>query len=677
MLGKYRLIAELAQGGMGTVYLAVALGPAGFHKLVVIKQLRPAFAGNASFREMFLQEARLAAYLHHPNIVQTYEIVCDAEQGHYIVMEYLEGVSLKRAVRKLRARGSPKARAVYERVILDALAALEYAHDLKDFDGQPLDLVHRDVNPDNILVVYGGYTKLFDFGIAKAANSNQETQAGILKGKLRYMAPEQMTGDAIDRRTDLFAVGGMLWDALVGRALWEGSRSIDVMSALVQGTIPRPRSVNPAVSPELDEICMRALAIEPPDRFPTAAAFRADLEKAVGPEIMSVEELGALLTSSFDQDRQRMRDLVAEQLRPGHDAPIRVIHSAPAELSHASVSALASSIPPVATSGGVVVAPAPAEISPEIALDVPLQPDAELDVPFRRGRSKTLVWGVIGGVATAAVVAALAASSAGPHPIASATAPGPTATAAAVERESPAISPPTSPPSPTLASPLASPDSDEKRERLALPARQKWPRAGGGFAPRNPTTTPPSAASGAAPSVLAASPPTSPSPAAVESEIAAPAVPVSVNPQPTAALPTSTVITSPGALQEAPRPMAPSAPAAAAPDLPRGTIAASAIVAVVRAHATEIQRCVETTPDQLYLNACESLGKTPAVCRRARVNLAAVVGPDGRVTQVSTSASRDGTARLEECIRNAVQGWTFPAPAGGVGGRISYPFIFE
>lgn len=669
MLGKYRLIAELAHGGMGTVYLAVALGPAGFHKLVVIKQLRPAFAGNASFREMFLQEARLAAYLHHPNIVQTYEIVCDAEQGHYIVMEYLEGVSLKRAVRKLRARGSPKAPAVYERVILDVLAALEYAHDLKDFDGKPLDLVHRDVNPDNILVVYGGYTKLFDFGIAKAANSNQETQAGILKGKLRYMAPEQMTGDAIDRRTDLFAVGGMLWDALVGRALWEGSRSIDVMSGLVQGTIPRPRSVNPAVSPELDEICMRALAIEPRDRFPTATALRADLERAFGSEIMSVEELGALMTSSFDQDRQKMRDLVAEQLRPGHDAPIRIINSAPAELSHASVSALATAVPPVVTSGGVVVPPAPVEISPEVALDV----------PFRRGRPKTLVWGVVGGAATAAVVAALAASSARPHQISIATASEPTATASVVEGPDPASGPPTSPLSTTLASPSAASDSADKHERVGFAARQKWPRAaGGGFVPRTPLTVPPSVASEAVPPVLAPSTPASQPPAPTESEITAPSVPVAVNPQP-AALPPSAVTTTSGALQEAPRPIAAGAPAPApaAVDVARGTIAPGAIVAVVRAHATEVQRCVDTTQDQLYLNACESLGKTPAICRRARVNLSAVVGPDGRVTQVSTSASRDGTARLEECIRNTVQGWTFPAPAGGVAGRISYPFIFE
>lgn len=666
MLGKYRLIAELAHGGMGTVYLAVAQGPAGFHKLVVIKQLRPAFAGNASFREMFLQEARLAAYLHHPNIVQTYEIVCDSEQGYFIVMEYLDGVSLKRAVRHLRARGSPQVQALYRRVILDALAALEYAHDLKDFDGKPLDLVHRDVNPDNILIVYGGYTKLFDFGIAKAANSNQETQAGILKGKLRYMAPEQMTGDDIDRRTDLFAVGGMLWDALVGRPLWEGTRSIDVMSGLVKGAIPRPRSVNPAVSADLDQICMRALAFEPADRYPTATALRADLERAFGPEMMSVEELGALVSSAFDQDRQRMRALVAEQLRPGQDAPLRLIAPSASDPVPASVSAVAP-LPAAATGGGVVVPPVLAETSPEIAVDV----------PFRKRARKTLVWGVVAAAMTVAGVAALAASAGRLHSVSATSAPAPSALSALPAAPIPANRPPTPEPVPLRASPppVANSESPEKHEPLAFPMRQRWPR---GPAPRMPPPTNPIAAREVEPSVAVVPPPP---PASIAAEEPAPAsVPPSVNASPPTVLAPAAPTAGAGSPPEAPRPTPapPVAPTAAAADVPKGTIPASAIVAVVRAHAPEIQRCVEVTPrDQLYLNACESLGKTPAACRRARINLAAAVGPDGRVTQVSTSASREGTARLEECIRNTVQSWTFPPPAGGVAGRISYPFIFE
>lgn len=669
ILGKYRLIAELAHGGMGTVYLAVAQGPAGFHKLVVIKQLRPAFAGNPSFREMFLQEARLAAYLHHPNIVQTYEIVCDPELGHYIVMEYLDGVSLKRAVRKLRARGSPQVRALYERVILDVLSALEYAHDLKDFDGKPLDLVHRDVNPDNVLVVYGGYTKLFDFGIAKASNSSQETQAGILKGKLRYMAPEQMTGDAVDRRTDLFAVGGMLWDALVGRPLWEGSRSIDVMSGLVQGTIPRPRSVNPAVSLELDEICMRALAPDPAHRFPTATAFRADLERAFGSVTMSVEDVGALMSASFDQERQRMRDIVAEQLRSGQNTPLRVVTPVATELAQASVSAMAP-MPAAGTGGGVVFPPTTlAETSPEIALNV----------PFRRRPRKTLVWGVVGAALTTAVVVAVAASATRSRP----TAAPPAASGPAAALQAPSTPGPTSMPLPIAASPPPAPvaESNEKHEH-AFPARpNKWPR---GSVPRTPVASGQGIAGAAEPNVSAAPQPSSPQPSSpppAESGTATPPAPVAVNPPATMSPPPAVPATT-GAEAETPRATPPvalsTAPAAVATDAPKGTIAPGAIVAVVRAHAPEIQRCVDTTPtDQLYLNACESLGKTPATCRRARINLSAAVGPDGRVTQVRTSASREGTARLEECIRSAVQGWTFPAPAGGVAGRISYPFVFE
>jgi len=166
-------------------------------------------------------------------------------------------------------------------------------------------------------------------------------------------------------------------------------------------------------------------------------------------------------------------------------------------------------------------------------------------------------------------------------------------------------------------------------------------------------------------------------PAATE-ETAPPSLPAPVNTPPPAPSPAATAAAGVPVEAAKPTSSAPAIPTVAAADVPKGTISPGAVVAVVRAHAPEIQHCVEVTPtDQLYLNACESQGKTPAACRRARINLSAAVGPDGRVTQVSTSASREGTSRLEECIRGVVQSWTFPAPAGGVAGRISYPFIFE
>ncbi|HZU83778.1 MAG TPA: serine/threonine-protein kinase, partial [Polyangiaceae bacterium] len=351
-LGRYRLIAELGRGGMGTVYLAALSGPARFSKVVVIKQLRPGFAEDPNLTSMFLEEARLAARLHHPNIVQTNEVVCDPEDGYFIVMEYLEGAALKRVVRRLRRHGDEPARSIYIAAILDVLGALQYAHALKDFDGKPMDLVHRDVNPANVVVTFGGQVKLVDFGIAKAADSAQETRAGILKGKLHYMSPEQMAGDRIDCRADLFAVGAMLWDALAGRKLWEGTSGLDVMTSLVRGNIPSPRSVNPDIGPDLERVCMRALAFRPEDRYPDAGSFHADLEHALGSARMPAGEIGAAIQSEFAEEQEHVRALIAEQLSLLNDQSAATGRSEPPPLARpdasgeASAASAASVLPP-------------------------------------------------------------------------------------------------------------------------------------------------------------------------------------------------------------------------------------------------------------------------------------------------------------------------------------------
>src|SRR3954470_22512377 len=219
VVGRYRLIGEVARGGMGIVYLAAAQGPAGFSKLVALKELRPDLVQDEDFLTMFLEEARMAARLNHPNIVQTNDV--DESHGrHFIAMEYLEGRSLYHVLKRFGPRGGfPQRMAIS--VLRDVLSALDYAHELTGFDGKPLGFVHRDISPHNVFLTFDGHTKVIDFGIAKARDSSLETKTGVLKGRITYMAPEQLA-HTCDRRTDVFSVGVILAEAITGRRLWQG-----------------------------------------------------------------------------------------------------------------------------------------------------------------------------------------------------------------------------------------------------------------------------------------------------------------------------------------------------------------------------------------------------------------------------------------------------------------------
>lgn len=308
-IGKYRLIASLGRGGMADVYLAVVSGPAGFNKLQVLKLLRPHLAPEPEFVTMFLDEARLAARLNHPNVVQTNE-VGDANGNYFIAMEYLEGQPLSRIIRE-----APKE--VLLRVTADALAGLHYAHELADYDGSPLEVVHRDASPHNIFVGYDGQVKLVDFGIAKASTSSSDTMVGMIKGKVAYMSPEQASGTKVDRRSDVFSMGIVLWEALAGRRIWAELSDLQIIHDLALGTIPSLSSVVPDIAPELDAICQRAMTPTREDRYPTAQAFReailAYLETL--PQRPSQEDVGAFVATMFAQKRETIRGLVEQQLR--------------------------------------------------------------------------------------------------------------------------------------------------------------------------------------------------------------------------------------------------------------------------------------------------------------------------------------------------------------------------
>jgi serine/threonine-protein kinase len=311
--GKYRLIAILGHGGMADVYLAVVTGPAGFSKLQVIKRMRQELTEDEEHLAMFLDEARLAARLNHPNVVQTFEV--GQEEGeYYLAMEYLEGAPLNSIVS--RARSNPAPPGVLLRVVADTLAGLHYAHELKDYDGTALNIVHRDATPHNIFVTYDGQTKVVDFGIAKNSTRSTETRTGVLRGKVGYMAPEQARCRPLDRRADIFALGIVLWEILAGRTMWERQSEVVVLHRVGTGNLPLLGEVRSDTPPELARICARALALEPQDRYATAAEMRGDLlayMDGTGLKV-SAEDVGRYVGKLFADKREEIRATIERQL---------------------------------------------------------------------------------------------------------------------------------------------------------------------------------------------------------------------------------------------------------------------------------------------------------------------------------------------------------------------------
>ncbi len=250
--GKYELVRPLAQGGMAELFIARQSGPAGFEKQVVIKRVLPHLAANKDFVEMFLDEARLAARLSHPNIVQVFDFG-EADGRYFLAMEYLVGEDLAAVQCALghQRRGMPGPIAAL--VLSSACEALHYAHTFADETGAPLKIVHRDVSPTNVFVTYQGQVKVLDFGIAKAEGKLVHTQSGVLKGKFLYMSPEHITGEALDARSDVFALGAVLHELLTGRPVFERATSLASLRAITDEPIPAPSEVVHDVAPELSE----------------------------------------------------------------------------------------------------------------------------------------------------------------------------------------------------------------------------------------------------------------------------------------------------------------------------------------------------------------------------------------------------------------------------------------
>jgi serine/threonine-protein kinase len=278
-LGRYKLFDKIGAGGMATVHLGRLVGPVGFARTVAIKRMRSDAVTDPEFVSMFLDEARLAARIHHPNVVPTLDVVSAAGEL-FIVMEYVRGESLARLLQASKLADERVPVDVAVTLMVGVLHGLHAAHEAKDERGELLELVHRDVSPHNILVGLDGVPRLLDFGIAKAVGRAQTTQNGQLKGKLSYMAPEQLTGGRVTRQTDVFAASIVLWETLAGCRLFQGDNEGQSVERVLSGRVVPP-SRHADLPPALDAVVLRGLSVEPADRYPTARDMALALEEAL------------------------------------------------------------------------------------------------------------------------------------------------------------------------------------------------------------------------------------------------------------------------------------------------------------------------------------------------------------------------------------------------------------
>ena len=306
---RYQPIAQIGRGGMAEVLLAMMDAGCGARRLVVLKRIWPELATDPEFMTMFMDEARLSVRLNHPNVVRTFEVLAAASEVT-IAMEYLDGQPLTRVLNRLR--GSAELSVPLRlRIVMSVLAGLEHAHTLTDLDGESLEVVHRDVSPQNVFVTYDGQVKLVDFGVAKTLAASHHTRPGALKGKLAYMAPEQLQPVPVDRRADLFAVGIMLWEMLAGKRMWQGMNEVQIVSQLAAGLPFPPLPSDAGLPPGLDAICERALDPNPDRRYQTAADMELDLDRvSVGAADSHARNLGRVVSLAFAAERAERRALI-------------------------------------------------------------------------------------------------------------------------------------------------------------------------------------------------------------------------------------------------------------------------------------------------------------------------------------------------------------------------------
>lgn len=310
--GKYTLLRRIAQGGMAEIFLALQRSAATghetpFEKLIVIKRILPELNGDRAFVDMLLHEARIAATLGHPNVVQVFD-AGQIDGRYFIAMEHVHGEDLRAIVRQMKKKEVLEFSLEHAiGIVLGACAGLSYAHEKRGLDGAPLGIVHRDVSPQNIVVTFDGDVKVVDFGIARseARRSEENTRSGKLKGKVPYMSPEQARGESLDRRSDLFSLGTILFELTTGKRLFKGQSEFETLKLICDREYPRPSEVKPGYPAELEAIVMKALAKERDQRYASGRELQHDLEAFVREQKLQVSRLSL---------ERFMRDLFSEQL---------------------------------------------------------------------------------------------------------------------------------------------------------------------------------------------------------------------------------------------------------------------------------------------------------------------------------------------------------------------------
>jgi len=320
---------------MATVHFGRLLGVVGFAKTVAIKRLHPHLARDPEFVSMFLDEARLAARIRHPNVVSTMDVVA-LEGELFLVMEYVQGESLRQLERSANSAGTRIPPAIAATILVGVLHGLHAAHEAGNERGEPLGIVHRDVSPQNILVGVDGVPRVFDFGVAKAAGRAQSTREGQLKGKLAYMSPEQLMGRPVNRATDIFAASAVLWEALVGRRLFKGESEGEVIKKVLDTQVERPSKFVPELPGLIDGLVLRGLAHNPEDRFVTAREMARALERCL--PMASASDVGEyvekMAAPTLAQRAERMAKI--EQSSTSHPRPSLVARAATAEAATAA-----------------------------------------------------------------------------------------------------------------------------------------------------------------------------------------------------------------------------------------------------------------------------------------------------------------------------------------------------
>ncbi|HEY1692728.1 MAG TPA: serine/threonine-protein kinase [Polyangiaceae bacterium] len=448
IVGRYAVFDRIAAGGMATVHLGRLVGQGGFARTVAIKRLHPQFALDPEFVAMFLDEARLAARIRHPNVVSTVDVV-NGEDELFLVMEYIEGEPLSTLLRSARDGGTTVDPALTAGVLVQALHGLHAAHEATNDLGEPLHIVHRDVSPQNVLVGADGIARVIDFGVAKALGKLHTTREGQLKGKLGYLAPEQVLGHPVTRRSDVFAASVVLWEALAGRRLFSADSEGQVLKRIMDGAVDPPGAHAKGVPASLDAVVLRGLAKEPSDRFDTALAMADALEAAVTPA--STRAVGAWV-----------KEIAAERLAQRARLVASVEGNTPA--------------PPSSSSPRAQAAPTIPDEGERAHTSISVAADSPKPAPARRW---SWAWGALGGaVVVGAIVGAALSRGTGAPPTSPTTAAASAPAASAAPAHEPEALPPAGPTSSWPVAPTTAPRATVAASYTPLPRPAPTAHAG-------------------------------------------------------------------------------------------------------------------------------------------------------------------------------------------------------